>query len=148
VRRNRSLHPFRRAAALAVLACCIGVPAAAASVTVLVEGASTGAPVLVSLCAGGLEPQNCPLGDTASARSGAVRFRFDVAPGVYAAAAFQDLNGNGRLDRTPIGLPLEPYAFSNGVGRSAPPRFARAAFRVEGDTLVRVRLALPPAQPR
>jgi uncharacterized protein (DUF2141 family) len=62
-----------------------------------------------------------------------MRFVFDgLAPGRYAIAAFQDLNGNGSLDRTKLGLPLEPFGFSNDAGRSGRPSFASAAF-VLGD---------------
>lgn len=39
----------------------------------------------------------------------------DLAPGDYAAVAYQDLNGNGELDRGLFGIPLEPIGFSNGV---------------------------------
>ncbi len=33
--------------------------------------------------------------------------------GSYAIAVFQDLNGNGELDKNTLGIPAEPYAFSN-----------------------------------
>jgi len=39
----------------------------------------------------------------------------DLAPGTYAAVAYQDINGNGELDRGLFGIPLEPLGFSNGV---------------------------------
>ncbi|MCB0636110.1 MAG: DUF2141 domain-containing protein [Lewinella sp.] len=35
--------------------------------------------------------------------------------GRYAVAAFHDLNGNGKLDTNLLGIPQEPYAFSNGA---------------------------------
>ncbi|MBR9920803.1 MAG: DUF2141 domain-containing protein [Bacteroidetes bacterium] len=39
---------------------------------------------------------------------------FDKIPeGEYALAIFQDLNGNGILDKGTFGIPLEPYGFSN-----------------------------------
>ena len=43
----------------------------------------------------------------------------DLAPARYAVAVYHDVNGNGRLDTVPPGLPTEPYGFSNDVGRSA-----------------------------
>lgn len=56
-----------------------------------------------------------------------VHFR-DLPPGQYAVAAFQDSNGNGVLDKNFLGIPEEPYGFSNGARASAgPPRFAQAA---------------------
>jgi uncharacterized protein (DUF2141 family) len=34
-------------------------------------------------------------------------------PGVYALAVYQDVNSNRKFDRTGIGLPSEPFGFSN-----------------------------------
>lgn len=34
-------------------------------------------------------------------------------PGVYALAVYQDINANRKFDRTGIGLPSEPFGFSN-----------------------------------
>lgn len=120
----------------------------AATVEVTVEGVEGRAgTVAVALCVGGLAPGNCRIGTSAPADGRIRDFVFeDVAPGVYAAAAYQDLNGNGRLDRTGLGLPLEPYGFSGGVGRRARPDFASASFLLrEPGTALRVRLqrALP-----
>ena len=36
----------------------------------------------------------------------------DLKYGTYALALFHDINGNGELDRNLIGIPSEPYAFS------------------------------------
>ena len=33
--------------------------------------------------------------------------------GTYAIAIFHDLNSNGELDKNVLGIPAEPYAFSN-----------------------------------
>jgi uncharacterized protein (DUF2141 family) len=72
-----------------------------------------------------------------------MRFTFaDVPAGTYAIAVFQDLNGNGRLDRTPLGLPLEPYGFSKDAGRLRRPSFPAASIEVrEQDLRIGVRLA-------
>lgn len=117
-------------------------PAAAADATVIVSGVLAGAGrVYVSLCSGGLDPASCAAGQTAEATGDSVAVRFPAVPdGVYAVAAFQDLNGNGRLDRSAHGLPLEPYGFSNGAGRTASPRFDRAAVTLQGSATVRVQL--------
>lgn len=37
----------------------------------------------------------------------------DIPNGVYAVALYQDTNGNGKLDTNLLGIPKEPYAFSN-----------------------------------
>ena len=53
----------------------------------------------------------------------------DLPPGEYAAVAFQDVNGNGILDKNFLGIPKEPYGFSNGARGSAsgPPGSSSAA---------------------
>ncbi len=135
-----------RAAALA--ACLFAGPVQAASLEVLVEGIEPGiGRVFVAVCQGGLSGQACRIGDDARADDGSRVFTFgDVPSGVWAVAAFQDLNRNGRLDRTPLGLPLEPYGLSGNVGRRARPDFESASFALrEPGAAIRVRLsrALP-----
>lgn len=39
----------------------------------------------------------------------------DLPDGNYAIAVFQDINGNGKLDKNFFGVPTEPYGFSNNV---------------------------------
>jgi uncharacterized protein (DUF2141 family) len=74
----------------------------------------------------------CPYKDRGQARSGTVELRIrNVKPGSYAIAVFHDINGNGRLDRSFIGLPSEPYGFSNDVGRRGPPSFEAARIVVK-----------------
>lgn len=55
-----------------------------------------------------------------------------LARGVYAVAAFQDVNGNGKLDRSLLGWPVEPVGASNGAtGLVGPPKFRDAAFELK-----------------
>lgn len=118
--------------------------ARAATVEVEVDGIEPRpGSVYVALCQGGLSEGACRSGQDAPADGPRRRFVFeDVRPGVYAVAAFQDLDGNGRLDRTGLGLPLEPYGFSGQAGRGARPEFSRAAFTLsEPGAVLRVRLA-------
>lgn len=67
---------------------------------------------------------------------GPVVARFDRLPaGDYAVKAFHDVNGDGRMNANPFGIPIEPYAFSNNaVGNMGPARWAAARFPVSGDT--------------
>jgi uncharacterized protein (DUF2141 family) len=52
-------------------------------------------------------------------------------PGKYAVKLFHDLDGTGTLTRNFLGIPKEPYAFSNNAtARMGPPDFAAAAFDV------------------
>jgi len=90
-----------------------------------------GSAVYAALCQGGLERENCPKGDRRFAAGESVSFEFsDVPPGRYAVVVFQDINGNRALDRTPLGIPLEPYALSNGAGRKGRPNFEQAAIAI------------------
>ena len=66
------------------------------------------------------------------AAAGGSQVRFDaLKPGRYAAMIFHDLNGDGRMNFAPMGVPLEPYAFSNNAaGRFGPAAWRVAAFEV------------------
>lgn len=49
----------------------------------------------------------------------------------YALVVYQDFNKNGKLDRNWIGLPSEPYGFSNNPSTLfGPPSFQKAAFEL------------------
>lgn len=50
---------------------------------------------------------------------------FEVEPGDYAVAIFQDVNDNGKLDTRLFGIPKEPYGFSNNFRpRLSAPKFS------------------------
>jgi uncharacterized protein (DUF2141 family) len=52
-------------------------------------------------------------------------FQFESLPfGSYAVALYQDVNGNGKLDKGMFGVPQEPFAFSNNFR----PRFGGPSF--------------------
>lgn len=55
----------------------------------------------------------------------------NVQPGTYAVSVVQDLNGNGRLDKSIVGMPQEPLAFSKirQIPRGKP-SFAACSFAV------------------
>lgn len=120
--------------------------AGAAPLTVQVEGATPGqGSVLVGICSGSLEFGSCRYSQNVQPPAAEFQVLFpDVPEGSYAIAVFQDTNGNNSLDRGPRGLPLEPYGFSNGTGRTAPPSFEAARITVTGSTLARVRIAPSP----
>ncbi len=63
----------------------------------------------------------------------AVTFK-DLPEGEYAVSLFVDENGNGKLDSNAIGIPIEPYAFSNDAsGAFGPPTFEQSKFVVSKD---------------
>lgn len=120
------------------------LPASAANLQVEVDGIEPGGgTVYVTLCQGGLSEAACRQGQDGPGTGHTLSFAFaEVAPGTYAVAAFQDQNSNGRLDRTGLGLPQEPYGLSGGAGQRARPTFAEAAFSLrEPGAAIRVRLA-------
>jgi len=59
-----------------------------------------------------------------------VLFELDDLPyGEYALALYHDLNGNERFDTNILGIPVEPYAFSNNVrAKWSKPRYEEARF--------------------
>jgi uncharacterized protein (DUF2141 family) len=48
----------------------------------------------------------------------------DIPPGRYAIESFQDINSNGKMDSSWLGLPQEPYGFS----RDAKPLLSKPGF--------------------
>lgn len=135
---------FVRHAVIAGIALAASAAAAqAATVTVQVNDVeSAEGQVYVGLCDRGFDEASCIDGKFAPARAGAMVFTFqNVPPGMYAIAAYHDVNGNGRMDTGMFGLPREPYGFSNDVGRIAPPNFLNATFAVQSDVTVTVRMA-------
>jgi uncharacterized protein (DUF2141 family) len=55
-----------------------------------------------------------------------------IPPGVYAVQTFQDVNANGKMDTSWIGLPLEPFGFS----QDAVPFLSKPSFDEVKFTLV------------
>jgi len=55
----------------------------------------------------------------------------NLNPGQYAIILFHDENGNGKLDKDGLGVPMEPYGFSNNVrGFLGPPAFEKAIMQI------------------
>jgi uncharacterized protein (DUF2141 family) len=53
----------------------------------------------------------------------------DLAPGQYAFRMFHDVNGDGQMNTNVMGIPTEPFAFSNNArGSFGPARWADAVF--------------------
>ncbi|WP_291863280.1 DUF2141 domain-containing protein [Bradyrhizobium sp.] len=106
--------------------------ASAGDVSVVVSGIMpNGTNVYVALCSGALEPSACSYGQNKPAQASTMKFVLrDVAPARYAVAAFQDMDGSGSMERSQLGIPLEPYAFSNDAGRSRKPTFEVAAIAI------------------
>jgi uncharacterized protein (DUF2141 family) len=66
----------------------------------------------------------------------------DVPPGTYAISVFQDIDENMALDANCLGIPKEPYGFSNDApSYFGPPSWEKAIFTVtEGNNEVIIHL--------
>lgn len=60
-----------------------------------------------------------------------------LPPGRYGVKMYHDVNGNGELDTNIMGIPSEPFAFSNNArGRFGPASWSDAAFELSADAPV------------
>jgi uncharacterized protein (DUF2141 family) len=86
---------------------------------------------------------SCPYDAYVPAKRGRVTVVVaNVPPGRYAAVAYHDENANRDLDTNALGMPKEPYGFSNDPPMLlGPPLFKDSAFDVgAGDVAVKIRL--------
>lgn len=139
------IRPTRIAAALTLVAApALAQPAPAPHLKVAFEtGAATGT-IRVALfdseaAYGGGAPVASAIVDVAAGEREAA-FE-DLPAGRYAFKAFHDVNGNGRMDVNPFGMPVEPFAFSNNaVGNMGPAGWERASLDLTADTVQTVRI--------
>jgi uncharacterized protein (DUF2141 family) len=97
-----------------------------ATIHVIVENVEPRGTVWVALCDRSLSVEGCPYKQSVPASEGVTEVTFEnMAPGDYAVAGFQDLNGNGVFDKF-AGIPREPYALSGAAGGELVPTFEDA----------------------
>lgn len=59
----------------------------------------------------------------------------ELAAGTYAVSCFHDVNGNGKMDTNFLGIPAEPYGFSNNARPTfRAPRWDEAKFEIKADS--------------
>ena len=59
--------------------------------------------------------------------------------GEYAFSLFHDMNNNKKLDSNFLGIPKEPYAFSNNMkGSFGPPKFETVKFNITENQKIKV----------
>lgn len=57
----------------------------------------------------------------------------NLRPGEYAVSVIHDVNGNQELDKGFMGIPQEPYGFSNDArGKFGPPSYEESKLNVTG----------------
>lgn len=131
----------------AVLALAAAAPLAhAADLVIHVDNVkAAGGQVMVALYddAGAFLKQPARVAKAKAEAGGTTLVFHDLAPGAYGFSVFHDANDNGRLDTNPMGIPIEPIAFSNNAqGRMGPPAFDAVKLTVPAvglDTVVTLR---------
>jgi uncharacterized protein (DUF2141 family) len=67
----------------------------------------------------------------------------DMPPGTYGAAVIHDENGNGKLDKNFLGMPLEGYGISNNHTHAlSRPTWNESKFAVAADTTYTSRISI------
>lgn len=133
------LHTLALSFALALAA----TASPAATLEIEISGLKSGeGEVMVAVYAGADSWMKKPLRGVAGKPSadGRLVLRVDDLPdGDYALSLMHDLNGNGRMDMNLLGIPTEPFAFSNNAsGNFGPPRFEQARFSLSGSATQRI----------
>ncbi|MYM67210.1 DUF2141 domain-containing protein [Pseudoduganella sp. FT55W] len=119
----------------------VAAPAFAANLTVNVDGVSNadGQIMIAVFNSADTFPVKPVRALAVPAQSGKVQLVVpDLPAGDYALAVYHDANGNGKLDRNLVGMPIEDYAFSNNaMGKRGAPGFddARIALPAGGATV-------------
>jgi uncharacterized protein (DUF2141 family) len=112
------------------------MPAYGAELTVKISGLSPGkGAITVSVFDGQAaflkEPaitETLPVGAASD-----IEIPFELPTGRYAISVTYDLNRNGKIDTNLLGIPTEPYGFSNNPSTLfGPPSFADAAIEHSG----------------
>lgn len=107
------------------------------TIDVQLSGPDAGGTLILALCAGA-DPfdseEGCATKEVqATGRVMSIPWP-EAREGTYAIKIFHDVNGNGKLDTNFLGIPTEPYGFSNNaMGAFGPPSFEEASFRVSGN---------------
>ncbi len=65
----------------------------------------------------------------------------DLPEGEYGLQIMHDVNGNGELDTNFVGMPREPWAFSNNAtGNMGPPKWPDVKFQLQGSVQQSIQL--------
>ena len=101
-------------------------------------------PVDRTLCGtGGRASGGAAQKGTEKAQAGDMSFVITLPSGTYGVQAMHDLNDNGELDTGFMGIPKEPWGFSNNAkGRFGPPKWQDLVFTLEGKSDLTIDLNL------
>ncbi|NMM48940.1 DUF2141 domain-containing protein [Flammeovirgaceae bacterium KN852] len=71
------------------------------------------------------------------------RISFSVPPGKYAVATYHDLDDDGKMDKNLLGIPKEPYGFSNNFKlKLSAPKFEDCQIEVKENQTHRIEIFL------
>jgi uncharacterized protein (DUF2141 family) len=122
---------------IAACAVTLMAPAYAADLTVEIKGlANANGKVLIALYdkADGWMKQGLKMAGAPAQKDGVIYEFKDLPLGDYALSIHHDENGNGKFDTNLVGMPIEPYGFSNdAMGNFGPPTFEQAKFKLDSD---------------
>jgi uncharacterized protein (DUF2141 family) len=141
---------MKKTLATAALIALLPLGSQAADVTLEVEGLDASRTAGAALLVGIYTAAGQWLNNAASGQ----RFALDAAvggkvtvvlknlpEGPLALSLYQDANGNGKLDMNAMGMPTEPYGFSNNAsGQYGPPKFEQAVLTPVAGAPLKVRL--------
>jgi uncharacterized protein (DUF2141 family) len=139
-RRKTMKHHLRNAprtllAPLALAGALVPVHAGAAPLEVRIDDvrADTGS-IMVQIADGpeGFDGDAVPVASLMLAPTPpTVTFSVDLAPGTYGMRVMHDVDGDGELDANFVGMPTEPWAFSNNAsGSFGPPSWEDVTFEM------------------
>jgi uncharacterized protein (DUF2141 family) len=126
--------------------CALSAGVRAQSITVVVENvAAAEGKLMLQIMRGESEfagTEDPVAAIMARAQAGEMRFSLGELPaGDYAVRVMHDRNGNEELDTNFVGMPTEPWAFSNNAsGNFGPPGWEDAKFSLQADTVQSIRL--------
>lgn len=65
----------------------------------------------------------------------------NIPTGTYGVKLYHDVNGNNRLDSNAMGIPREPFGYSNNAkARFGPAKFKDAAFLIDKNITISINL--------
>ena len=130
----------------ALMSLCWLPLAVADSLTVVIENVAVSEGIIMLQVMSGPEEFDGTAEPAASlllrANAGQMSFSATGLPaGEYAVRIMHDRNGNNELDSNFVGMPTEPWGFSNNAaGNFGPPTWADAKFTLEDSVTQNVRL--------
>ena len=143
---SKKMHRLLQAALLLLTTATLTAYSSAATLTVTIENTETAdGLMMLQILQGETEFKGDREAITSiqqRALESSMSFSVSHLPaGEYAIQVMHDRNGNGKLDTNFVGIPNEPWAFSNNsTGNMGPPKWADVKFVLSDDVTQSIRL--------